>query len=31
VKKGDIYPLNHAIILHASPDAKAPELSGFLK
>jgi hypothetical protein len=28
---GDIYPLNHTIILHASSDAKAPELSGFLK
>ncbi len=31
VKKGDIYRLNHTIILHASPDAKAPELPGFLK
>lgn len=31
VKKGDIYRLNHTIILHASPDAKAPDLPGFLK
>lgn len=31
VKKGDTYRLNHTIILHASPDAKAPDLSSFLK
>lgn len=31
VKKGDTYHLNHTVILYASPDAKAPDLPGFLK